>query len=156
MVWKYSVFTYRAYSLQKGSAVNTPPKILIIDDNHDELDIIEMFLYKDFEIISAVNGFDGIKRAEEEVPDLIITDIVMPVMDGIRFFNTLKKQKNIDTIPVLALTAFNKNDTRSSQISIGFSGVLPKPLDRTLTIQTIRELLNLKPEIVDSSQHATD
>ena len=70
-------------------------KLLIIDDNDDTLDLLEIFLYKEYDIIIAYNGFDGLNKAQEEQPDCIITDIMMPVMDGIKFFNNLKKNEKI-------------------------------------------------------------
>ena len=72
--------------------MNNTLKVLLVDDNHDTLDLLELFLFKDFEVLTAMNGFEGLKRAEEEIPDLIITDIMMPVMDGIRFLTTLAKR----------------------------------------------------------------
>jgi len=122
-------------------------KVLLIDDNHDTLDLLEMLLYKDFEILTALNGFDGLKRAEEESPDLIITDIMMPVMDGIRFFNSLKKMEKTSKIPVIAITSFVKKITRKSLLNIGFNGVVSKPIDREAVMDTVKKVVSFHPEI---------
>ncbi|MFP4163602.1 MAG: response regulator [Chitinispirillaceae bacterium] len=117
-------------------------KILLVDDNHDTLDLLEVYLYKKFEIITALNGFEGLKRAEEELPDLIITDIMMPVMDGIRFYNQLRKSKKVNTIPVIAVTSFIRKLTQKSLLNMGFNGVVSKPLDRKAILNTIENAMN--------------
>jgi len=118
------------------------PKILLIDDSHDTLDIIEMYLYKDYDVITAMNGFEALKLAEEELPDLIITDIMMPVMDGIRFFNTAKKNDKICHIPIIAITSFAKKITKKSLLSVGFNGVLSKPLNHEAVLDTVQKVLS--------------
>jgi len=134
--------------------MNKMMKILLIDDNHDTLDLLEVLLYKDFEIITALNGFDGLKRAEEEIPDLIITDIMMPVMDGIRFFNSLKKMEKTCKIPVIAITSFVKKITRKSLINIGFNGVISKPIDRETILDTVTKVLSIHTATENSSENA--
>lgn len=121
--------------------MNTPPKILIIDDSHDDLDMLEIMLYKEYDILTSLNGFDGLKKAEEESADLIITDIMMPVMDGIRLFNNLKKQSKTAHIPVIAVSSFLKKITRRSLRNIGFDAVISKPFDRKLIVDTINKIL---------------
>jgi CheY-like chemotaxis protein len=148
MAWKYIVFVYRIDIVQKGIKVNTPPKILLIDDNHDTLDLLEMYLYKDYEVITALNGFEGLKRAENEIPDLIITDIMMPVMDGIRFFNSLKKVDKTISIPVIAITSFVKKITKKSLLNMGFNGVVSKPLVRNTILDTVHKVLSTLTEKV--------
>jgi len=123
--------------------VNNSLKVLLVDDNHDTLDLLEMFLYKDFEVLTAMNGFEGLKKAEEELPDLIITDIMMPVMDGIRFFNNLKKQEKTNQTPVIAITSFAKKITRKSLLNMGFTGVVSKPLVKETVLDTVRKAINL-------------
>lgn len=134
--------------------MNELPKILLVDDNHDTLDLLEIYLYKDFEILTAFNGFEGLKRAEDELPDLVITDIMMPVMDGIRFFNNLRKQEKTKSIPVIAITSFVKKITKKSLINIGFNGVVSKPLDRDTVIETVKKAINTKVRSTDSTEHA--
>lgn len=128
--------------------MTTMPKVLLIDDNHDTLDLLEVFLYKDFEIITAMNGFEGLKKAEEIIPDVIVTDIMMPIMDGIKFFNGLKKEEKTKSIPVVAITSFVKKITKKSLLNMGFDGVVSKPLEREAVIDTIRKVMK-QPEAQD-------
>lgn len=117
-------------------------KILIIDDSDDILDLLEMYLYKDYNITTAQNGFDGLKKAQEDFPDCIITDIMMPVMDGIKFLNTLKNNETISHIPVIAVTSFVKKINTKSLMNMGFVGVISKPLNMISIIDTIKKTIS--------------
>jgi CheY-like chemotaxis protein len=105
-------------------------KILLVDDDQNTLDLLEVFLYKDYEIITAVNGYEALTIAEKEQPDLIMTDITMPEMDGIRFFNRIAKSENIRSVPIIAVTSYGQDNTRNSLLSMGFYGVIPKPFEK--------------------------
>lgn len=122
-------------------------KILLIDDNNDSLDLLELFLYKDYEIIAVTNGFDGLKRAEKEFPHLIATDITMPVMDGIKLFNRVKKSELIKDTPVVAVTSFAENITEKSLLSMGFRAVIPKPLEREEVVRVIASVIAKTPTV---------
>jgi CheY-like chemotaxis protein len=119
-------------------------KLLLIDDNHDILDLLEVFLFDDFEIASVLNGFEGLKMAQELVPDLIITDIMMPVMDGIKFLNNLRKTQKNSKVPVIAITSFAKKLNVKSLLNMGFSGVVSKPFNREAILEVIDNVLNKK------------
>jgi len=121
-------------------------KILIVDDDHATLDLLELFLYSDYEIATALNGFDGMTKAEKETPDIIITDITMPVMDGIRFFNLASKNEAVRRVPVIAVTSFAEGVTAKSLINMGFSGVIPKPLERGLVLTVVADTLRTAAE----------
>lgn len=116
-------------------------KILIIDDNDDTLDLLEIFLYKEYDVITAHNGFDGINSAHEETPDCIITDIMMPVMNGIKFFNNLKKNDKLAHIPVIAITSFIKKMNTKSLLNIGFSDIISKPLKLKMVINKVQKVM---------------
>jgi CheY-like chemotaxis protein len=121
------------------------PKVLIVDDDHDTLDLLELFLYKQYEIIPAMNGFEALSKIESDHPQLIMTDIKMPVMDGIRFFNSLRKHSSTRSLPVIALTSFTMEYNQKSLTNIGFNGVLTKPPDGQKVIEMVRELLQPAP-----------
>jgi CheY-like chemotaxis protein len=116
-------------------------KILLIDDDHHVLDLLEMYLCCDYEIITALNGFEGLKSAEELMPFFILTDIMMPVMDGIKFLNNLRKQPKTANIPVIAITSFAKKLNVKSLYNMGFNGVLAKPFTREALLQVIQTAL---------------
>jgi len=123
--------------------------ILLVDDNQDTLDILEIFLYKEYGIITAPNGFEGLKKAEDEAPDLIMTDITMPVMDGIRFFNQINKNESVKRIPVIAITSFDHDITKNSLLNMGFCAVISKPFDKkTIKTAVSNALGDNKPQII--------
>ena len=95
----------------------------------------------EYEVITAHNGFDGINSAQEESPDCIITDIMMPVMNGIRFFNNLKKNDKVAHIPVIAVTSFIKKMNTKSLMNIGFSDVISKPLKLNTVINKVQKVM---------------
>jgi CheY-like chemotaxis protein len=117
------------------------PKILVVDDDHDSLDLLELFLYKYYDISTAMNGFEALSRMESERPQLIITDIKMPVMDGIRFLNSLRKHSSTRSVPVIAITSFNQEHTIKSLTNIGFNGILAKPLDGKSALELVNGLI---------------
>lgn len=121
--------------------MNPRPRILVVDDDHDTLDLLEIILYKNYDVVTALNGFDALKMVEDETPDLIITDIMMPVMNGIRFFNSLRKSTAAHSIPIIALTSFSKEYPAKSLVSMGFSEVVGKPPDSAPLIALIDTLL---------------
>jgi CheY-like chemotaxis protein len=105
-------------------------KVLVVDDSHDILDLIEVFLYGRYDVKTALNGFEGLRAARETAPDLIITDIMMPVVDGIKFLSSLREDQKTARIPVIAITSFIKKANVKSLLSLGFSSVITKPFDR--------------------------
>jgi CheY-like chemotaxis protein len=116
-------------------------KALLVDDDHDMLDLLEVYLCGDYEIHTALNGFEGLKLSDEILPDFIITDIMMPVMDGIKFLNNLRKQPKTTTIPVIAITSFAKKLNIKSLLNMGFNGVVSKPVDRDAILDAIHKSL---------------
>lgn len=122
--------------------MSTLPKILIIDDDHDTLDLLELFLYKQYDVITAMNGFEALSRVESERPQLIMTDIKMPVMDGIRFFNSLRKHSSTRSVPVIAMTSFTQEHTIKSLTNIGFNGILTKPPDGKTVVELVRGIFH--------------
>ncbi|MBN1980370.1 MAG: response regulator [Chitinivibrionales bacterium] len=122
------------------------PTILLIDDNNDTLDLLELYLYKHYEIITAQNGFEGITMAQTHKPSCIITDITMPVMDGIKFFNMLKKNKDIAHVPIIAVTSFIQKLNAKSLLNIGFSDVITKPFNQTEVLDSVKRVLDIQKQ----------
>ena len=112
--------------------------ILLVDDDHDTLDLLEVILFKDYELL---NGFEGLSRAQQEHPDLVITDIMMPVMDGIKLINSLRHQPETAGIPVVAITSFTEKHSVKGLLNVGFRDVITKPFSREDVLSTIRGIL---------------
>ena len=118
------------------------PKILVVDDDHDTLDLLEIILYKKYEIATAMNGFEALSKVKEVAPALILTDIMMPVMDGIRLFNNLRNNSATRSIPVVAITSFTGQHPEKSLTNMGFAGVIVKPAEGKAVIEMIDGLVN--------------
>jgi DNA-binding response OmpR family regulator len=104
-------------------------KILVVDDDPLTLTAIAHCLSgKDMEVITAENGFDAIKYAQEMSPDLIICDILMPDMSGLSLL-CLLKQFYFDKVPVIMMSSLDKADMIMASLGLGAEDFLSKPID---------------------------
>ena len=91
------------------------PKVLIIDDDPDFVEATRIVLEsKPYEVIVSYDGDDGLRKAREENPDLIILDVIMPVKDGFSTAEQLKKDAGLKNIPVIVLTSYSEKGSGSS------------------------------------------
>ncbi len=115
------------------------PKILHVDDDPLQRGIISMVLTrKGFDVKSAGNGQDGVTLAVEWTPDLILMDIMMPVMDGLVATRHLRNNPYTQHIPILALTAANDAETRTNARAAGVNELLVKTMPATDLVQTLQ------------------
>lgn len=108
------------------------PLVLIIDDNKDILRLVAELLNTDYNIITASNGKDGVRTAARYIPDLIICDVMMPVMDGLECCRRIKSEVSTSHIPVLMLTACSMDEQRVAGYDSGADGYLSKPFSGTV------------------------
>lgn len=123
-------------------------KILAIDDNRDNLITLKALIkdsFPDVLTLTATNGETGLIMASEEDPDIILLDIVMPVMDGFEFCEKLKADGRLSDIPVVFITA-QKGDkeSRIHALEVGADAFLAKPIDENELIAQIRAMLKIK------------
>jgi two-component system alkaline phosphatase synthesis response regulator PhoP len=119
------------------------PKILIVDDDVDLVKVMKGTLEsKPYDVIVAYNGKEGLEKAKKEKPDLIMLDIMMPVMDGFSFAEQFAKDPSIAKIPVLALTSFS--DSLGQPFTFEVSEYLRKPLKPKDLIAKVEEHLKRK------------
>jgi CheY-like chemotaxis protein len=123
-------------------------KILAIDDEVDTLTFYaEVLEDNDFTPITAENGLEGIKKAREEKPDLILLDIMMPKKDGAKTYKELKNDPDLKDIPVLIITGISKEVdykvllNRQSTGNISPEGHLTKPLTAEILLKEIGRIL---------------
>ncbi len=117
-------------------------KVLIVDDDHDTLDILEVFLFRRYDVSTALNGFEGLSKAQDLLPHLILTDIMMPVMDGIKFINNLRRNPETKSIPAIAVTSFTEKHSSRSLLNIGFTDVITKPFTQEDVKTAVEGILN--------------
>jgi signal transduction histidine kinase/DNA-binding response OmpR family regulator/ABC-type xylose transport system substrate-binding protein len=125
------------------------PLVLAIDDNEDILQMIRLLLGNDYEILTAANGKQGIKLAAKYTPDLIICDVMMPVMDGLECCRILKRELATSHIPVLMLTACSMDAQRVQGYESGADGYISKPFSGDLLKARCKSLLENRRRIYD-------
>ncbi len=118
-----------------------PSKILVVDDNEDILDLLELFLHQDFSVSTAQNGFMALKIALEVKPNLIITDLMMPIMNGEKLIAQIRSYPEIQKLPVIAITAHIDRFREKEIIEIGFNSFIKKPFTRKTIYEEIRRLI---------------
>jgi two-component system cell cycle response regulator DivK len=105
-------------------------KILYIEDNADNMTLVRRVLeIEGYEVISAETGQEGLAKALEMRPDIIITDINLPDIDGYEITDTLKKDQITAHIPIIAMTANVMKKDRESVFEAGCDGYISKPID---------------------------
>ncbi|MFH5831512.1 adenylate/guanylate cyclase domain-containing protein [Halalkalibaculum sp. DA3122] len=117
-------------------------KILIVDDVPSLVTTLRYKLTKkDFEVITAQNGEDALEICREEKPDLVISDLEMPVMDGYELCRSIKEDPELNTTPVILLTFMHTTENLMKGIEAGADNYLTKPYDDKTLFSKIRELL---------------
>ncbi len=109
-------------NISKGSL-----KVLLVDDDDSMLNYLSDNLKHNYKIITARNGKEGLKLAVSQIPDIIITDVVMPEMDGIQLVKSLKGNSLVSHIPIIMLSGKNKVQDRMLGLDTGADSYLPKP-----------------------------
>lgn len=117
------------------------PVMLVIDDNRDIQSLISALLGDAYNIMVADNGAQGLKMAIKYVPDIIICDVMMPVMDGMECVSLLKGEVTTSHIPVLMLTACTMDEQRTAGFDSGADGYLSKPFSSEVLAAQCRSLL---------------
>lgn len=126
---------------------NDRPLLLVIDDNEDIRSLIRRLMSDTYRIIEARNGKDGIRLASKYVPDLIICDVMMPVMDGLECCRRLKQEITTSHIPVLMLTACIMDEQRIQGYESGADGYLSKPFNVTMLRMRCENLIENRKRI---------
>lgn len=117
-------------------------KILLVEDNEDNRDMLSRRLErKDFVVTLAVDGQDGVDKADAEMPDLILMDMSLPIMDGWEATKVLKANSKTENIPVIALTAHAMSSDREKAIEAGCDDYDTKPVDFQRLLGKIKKLV---------------
>ncbi|NDF15482.1 DNA-binding response regulator [bacterium] len=128
-------------------------KILVIEDNPDTRRFLQVMLNREFEVLIAKDGIEGISLAISEQPDLIVLDVVMPNLNGFDACKKLKSTAETESIPVIFLSAKNTTVDVTYGISMGADDYLPKPFDHKELLARIKSRLarsqaNPSPKVI--------
>lgn len=123
------------------------PLVLLVEDDDDIRLYVKSFLQHSYKIIEAVNGKLGIKKAFESIPDIIISDVMMPVEDGISLCNTLKQDERTSHIPIILLTAKAGDEHEITGLKVGADAYVTKPFNKAKLLVQIENLLNIRSQL---------
>ena len=133
-------------------------KILIVEDEPEARTLLKrrLMAYR-FEVVEAGDGAEGLRKAKEEKPDLIILDLKMPGDDGLQVYRSMRKEAGLEAVPVLFLTAISAGGSigkdslvliASAKHGFDLTGnfqVMGKPYDGQQLLETVRKMLGVKP-----------
>lgn len=126
--------------------MSTPkPKILVIEDNEDTRRFLHHVLGRDYEVILADNAVLGIDFARNQMPDLILLDIMLPHLSGLDACQLLKKDERTARIPVIFLSAKSKVSDITSGLNLGADDYIPKPFDYKELLARVQARLRAVP-----------
>ena len=118
-----------------------PARVLIVDDNKDLREMwLAIFSIEGFTVITAENGSEGYNAAERERPDIIVTDLNMPMLDGINMIKKLRALPDFRKVPIVAVSAYGRRQGKEA-LKAGADRLMQKPVETDMLIQTVRELL---------------
>jgi signal transduction histidine kinase/DNA-binding response OmpR family regulator len=123
--------------------------ILIVEDNYDLRKFICDLFKDDFFVLEAPDGLEGYNIAQESVPDIIISDIMMPKLSGIQLVEKIKSEVTTNHIPVILLTAKNDIGTQLSSFEKGTDDYINKPFDSAILKSRVENLLRLRKQLVE-------
>ena len=105
-------------------------KILLADDEEDIKTVISLYLgAKGYEVVTAYDGLDAIEKAKTEKPDLILLDVMMPIMNGFEVCQKLKEDPETQDIPIIMLSAAAQSETITKSIELGAKDYIVKPFE---------------------------
>jgi signal transduction histidine kinase/DNA-binding response OmpR family regulator len=125
-------------------------KILIIDDEEETREILQRYLHSEFIVLTAADGEEGLKVANDEYPDLIICDMMMPNLNGLHFLNYIKEDKKTAHIPVIMFTAKALDDDELAAFKYGADAYITKPVSLHYLRTRINSLLHKPLQLVNT------
>lgn len=117
-------------------------KVLVIDDEKEILVLLKVRLERaGYAVSLASDGRTGVRQAEEEAPDVILLDLMMPEMDGFQVCKQLKMTQRTAQIPVVALTALGEEESAKKALKLGIKAYIVKPFDSEMLLSALKDAL---------------
>ncbi len=121
----------------------TKPRILVVDDELDLVSVLRMGLeIQGFEVIEAMDGEEGLRRARHEHPDLMVLDLMLPKMDGYKVCRALKFDERFKSLPIIILSARSGDQDRKLALDMGADLFMTKPYEMNELVAKIRQKLD--------------
>lgn len=125
------------------------PRILLVEDNKELLEVITEELHDDYEVLKAADGMQALKVLSTEAIQLVISDVMMPVMDGFELCKEIKSNFEYSHIPVILLTAKNTLQAKIEGLSLGADAYIEKPFETEYLQAHVASLLNNRKKLKD-------
>ncbi len=152
----YQVPGRRQEQVQEAAAdVNVnkeSPLILIVEDNKSVKDFIQSLFSEEYQVLLASDGKEGLAMATTTIPDLIISDVMMPEMDGMELCRQLKTNEKTSHIPIILLTARTSLIYKTEGLETGADDYITKPFEPSLLLLRVKNLINLRKQLKKRSQ----
>jgi signal transduction histidine kinase/ligand-binding sensor domain-containing protein/DNA-binding response OmpR family regulator len=132
---------------EESQQVTSLPIVLIIEDNADVRAYMKEYLVRSYQVIEAHDGAEGIEKAIETIPDLIISDVMMPKKDGFEVCKTLKLDEKTSHIPIILLTAKAGTENKIEGLETGADDYLTKPFDAKELLARVKNLIELRRKL---------
>lgn len=133
--------------IPEQTITNNKYKILIIEDDPTVLFYLTEIFKSEYTIITAQNGKTGIKKAFEEMPDIIISDILMPKMNGFDCCKILKSDEKTRLIPIIILTALTDDESNINSMELGADAYYSKPVKPQFIKGRVSQLINSRESL---------
>lgn len=124
-----------------------PISVLVVEDNAELRNFLNDILSGTYKVIEATNGQEGLEQALQHVPDFIISDVMMPVMDGLDMVKAIKAHRDVCHIPIILLSAKSSLDDRISGLEQGIDDYITKPFSSTYLKTRIKSLLHQRKQL---------
>lgn len=123
----------------------TMKKVLLVDDDQSLRQLYNVELSKEYQVVEAVDGEDGLLKAKSEKPDLILLDVMMPKIDGIAYLTKIKDDAELAKIPIIMLTNFGQENLIQQAFNLGIADYLLKyKVTPSEMAQKVNQVLNAK------------
>ncbi len=158
----YSAVNNTNTSIESEDIQTDKTIILVVEDNKEVREYIRDFLLEDYSIEEAINGEQGVRKAKKIIPDLIISDVMMPKMDGNELTRILKNEETTSHIPIILLTAKTEKESRIAGLETGADDYMVKPFDTEELKIRIKNLVETRKKLQEKfikgefTPHRTD